>query len=146
MFDHFCVSFAQEVHLYSLHRKCNCRDYSDYAADAIYLRRSKKRRDKQLVPMMSQRTRVWKLDNFYDIPWGYHHVPYLIGHPGFTLWYRPPPRRDYARPGIIGCTQKWWGASFGKRSLYLVGSFNLFLIGMIGWNNYIIVTNNFWTG
>ena len=54
MFDHFCVSFGQEVQLYSLHRKCNCRDYSDYAADAIYLRRSKKRRDKQLVPMMSQ--------------------------------------------------------------------------------------------
>ena len=52
----------------------------------------------------------------------------MVSAPENGLW-------DYARP-LKGCAD----VSFGKRPIYLVGGFNLFFLGMIGWNDYIIVT------
>ena len=88
---------------------------------------------------ITRRTWVWKLDNFYDIPWVYHRLSScsLFNWPGFTLWYRPPPRTDYARPGLKGCAD----VSCGKRPIYLVGGFNsFFLKGWLVEMTIVIVT------
>lgn len=117
MFDHFCVSFAQEVQLYSLHRKCNCRDYSDCAGDTSYLRRSKKTQrqtacsndepaDAAAQSLGALGSESWTTSMiFHGFIIGYHHVPYQKMADVYSMVSATQEISNGpgARPGLKGC-------------------------------------------